>query len=291
MRKRFKYFTLGWILFWALIGFFVILFFLNLGKLVFESEELTEELIRTELVPVVDTSSTGEQDTAKKISKDSLLISWKWEDFDSKMHRIDFSIYKQDLKKAAENRISSGWPTIYSDLYTHDKIYLKTFIDKMKKDIKQSNLSYLDAIEYVCSSIQYIPYTLILPSNGDCPCTMPFGSFSADCKVQANGRGCCNNADPFGVFSPLEFAYQKTADCDTRALMAYTILNEMGFDVAVMLSESQGHSVLGVALPNANNYSFGRNMLGKKYVLWELTAWGWRLGMGVPGNDWMTALE
>jgi hypothetical protein len=291
MAGKKSYFTVGQYLFWTILALLFSLLMLHIGDRIFRSDRLAEELVLEELPPPIDTTSNVKPDTSKIISKDSIPVSWAWQDFDDKHHKIDFNIHKLTLNKAAENRLSSAWPLIYSEMYSHDRAYLKSFIDKMKAEIKQMNLTYYQAVEYVCSSIQFIPYTLILASDGDCPCVMQNVNFSGNCKVQEDGRGCCNKVDPFGVYSPIEFAYKKTADCDTRALMAYTILHEMGFDVAVMISESKSHSVLGIALPNANNFSYGTNMLGKKFVLWELTAWEWRLGMGVEGEDWKTALE
>ena len=164
-------------------------------------------------------------------------------------------------------------------------------LQQMKKYMKGNNLDYMNALEYVCSSIQDIPYTLILNETNGCPCEQDFGSFSANCKVQSDGRGCCDDVMPFGVYSPFEFVYKETGDCDTRALLAFTILKEMWFDVAVMVSENMGHSVLGVANIGRAGDSFGTNLYGKKYYLWELTNNSWRFGYGVEGNDWKAALE
>ena len=151
----------------------------------------------------------------------------------------------------------------------------------------------MNALEYVCSSIQDIPYTLILNENNGCPCEQDFGSFSANCKVQSDGRGCCDAVMPSGIYSPFEFVYKETGDCDTRALLAYTILKEMGFDVAVMvmIKENSGHSVLGVANIGGAGNSYGTNLYGKKYYLWELTNNWFRFGVSVDGNDWKAYLE
>ena len=190
----------------------------------------------------------------------------------------------------------------YDLIYKHDKKLLTDLILKFKIKIKQNNFNYFQAIEFICSSIQFIPYTLILSSRGieypvhsgkfiNCPCQTNFGYFNDNCKSLITKNGCCNNVDPFGVYAPFEFVYKKTGDCDTRALLAFTLLKEMGFDVAVMVSKEEYHSVLGVYLPNSRNYSFGTNHSGKKYALWELTNADWRFGMGVNGNDWNAELE
>jgi hypothetical protein len=301
MLKNKNYFTKGQYLFWVLILLLVSFAFFHLADNMFTEEGIVERIIDGERPPVIDTTSNFETDTTKNNKNDSILFPWKWNDFKNKYHQIEFRIHKLDLKKSENNRITSDRVDItnfndygnilYSKLFYHDKKLLKDLINKLKLEIKKNNLDYFDAIELVCSSIQYIPYTLILGDNGKCPCKLSFGNFSAYCRVQSDGRGCCSQILPFGVYSPLEFACLKTGDCDTRALLAYTFLKDMGFDIAVMVSEKESHSVLGIYLPNAGNYSYGTNQNGKKYALWELTSPDWRFGMGIDGDDWYAALE
>lgn len=300
MLKNKKYFTKGQYLFWVLILLLTSFAFLHLADKMFNEEGIVERILDEERTPVIDTTNVIESDTSNN-KNEYILYPWIWKDFKDKLHQIEFRVHKLDLKKSQDNRINSDSPTIlnynnygnkiYTHLYQHDKKLLKDLIDKLKIEIKKKNLNYIDAIELVCSSIQYIPYTLILANDGKCPCNLSFGNFSAYCRVQQDGRGCCSQISPFGVYSPLEFACLKTGDCDTRALLAYTFLKEMNFDIAVMVSNKESHSVLGVYLPNAGNYSYGTNQNGKKYALWELTSPDWRFGMGVNGDDWYAALE
>ena len=239
---------------------------------------------KPEPIPIIEEDSS-------KIINDTLNYTfkvWDWHDFNGEWHSIKFKYKKGALDEAIINRENSY---NYGPLYEHDKILLSDLIDKIKSSIKNRKLSHMDALEYVCSSIQDIPYTLVLPEMNGCPCEQKFGSFSAYCRVQSDGQGCCEGVKPFGVYSPFEFVYHETGDCDTRALLAFTILKEMGFDVAVMVSTSQHHSVLGVAGIGKSGDSYGRNAFGKKYYLWELTADWWRFGNSVEGYDWFAELE
>jgi len=217
---------------------------------------------------------------------------WDWNDFNGKHHSIKFKYKVGSLESAENNRLASASFYLgdhYAQLYAHDRLILADLIQQMKKYIKGNNLDYMNALEYVCSSIQDIPYTLILNETNGCPCKQ----FSANCKVQSDGRGCCDAVMPSGIYSPFEFVYKETGDCDTRALLAYTILKEMGFDVAVMvmINENSGHSVLGVANIGGAGNSYGTNLYGKKYYLWELTNNWFRFGVSVDGNDWKAYLE
>jgi hypothetical protein len=305
MKNKNNYFSNASKLFWGIIITLLFFLILKLNPSVFVSKDLAKEMIIYDSISKIDwdnsdiiidsTKLVKKNDTVKKLEQ--LSSNWNWVDFKGKEHKIRFNFPSDALILAENNRKQFS---DYSPLYNFDKILLKDLIDKMKDEIKQEKLSYLEGIEYVCSSIQYIPYTLVLNSSGieyppksgkylKCPCQTSFGFFKDNCR--SIGNGCCNNVDPFGVYSPFEFAYKKTGDCDTRALLAYTILKEMGYDVAVMVSATKSHSVLGVHIPNKVNLPSGKNIFGKKYILWELTSREWRIGFPVEGNDWYTALE
>jgi len=284
-----NFFDISKIVFWllaAIIGILFLPYFKNGAYDNSKLEEWVKAFDTIQPVPIIDTLI--EVDTSNNITKYGFKV-WDWNDFNGKHHSIKFKYKVGSLESAENNRLANA---DYGPLYENDKLILDDLIQQMKKYIKSNNLDYMNGLEYVCSSIQDIPYTLILNEINGCPCEQPFGSFSANCKVQSDGRGCCDDVMPFGVYSPFEFVYKETGDCDTRALLAFTILKEMGFDVAVMVSYSKSHSVLGIAniIGGAGN-SYGTNLFGKKYYLWELTSENWRFGYGVEGNDWKAALE
>lgn len=237
-----------------------------------------------------------EEDSLQKPKVTTWAI-WHWRDYNYTEQKIKFKLPENADVRATANRFNSAGSSleeVYSSLYEYDRVLLSDLIAKMKQKIKDKGFNYMEAIEYVCSSIQYIPYTLVQPPGGSCPCEQDFGSFSANCKVQNDGLGCCPDVYPNGVYSPLEFVRTRLGDCDTRALLAYTFLKPMGFDVAVMVSIEEGHSVLGIYLPQSSQrgYAYGTNAYGKKYYLWELTSKDWRFGENtVNGSDWNAELE
>lgn len=319
MENKGNYFSIANKLFWGLIIFISIFSILKFNPGIFKTEDLAKDIIRNDSLSkidwednIVDIDSSKIKIDWDEIEEDSISTNndtiikkpkfktsnWNWVDFNGKTHNITFSFPENAIENATQNRKNSYY---YEPLYEHDKSLLSDLINKMKLEIKHNNMDYFRVIEYVCSSIQYIPYTLILSSDGieyppnskrfvKCPCQTSFGFYINNCNSKIE-NGCCNDVDPFGVYSPFEFAYKKTGDCDTRALLAFTILKEMGCDVAVMVSKEKSHSVLGVYLPNKTGLSIGKNIYGKKYVLWELTSPNWRLGYPVEGSDWVTALE
>jgi hypothetical protein len=120
---------------------------------------------------------------------------------------------------------------------------------------------------------------------------MPFGTYTGECAVREDGRGCCDRVMPLGVYAPAEFMFHKKGDCDTRSLFAFLILKELGYDVAVMVSMQEGHSVLGVHMKNRKFPKYGTDFRNKKFFLWELTARDFRLGYDVEGSDWESYLD
>lgn len=285
-----NFFDISNIVFWLLAGIIGFLFLPYFKNGVYDNKKLEE------WVKAFDTIQPQPQPQPQPdpINEYAFKV-WDWNDFNGKHHSIKFKYKIGSLESATNNRLSSSifnsLGEHYKELYTHDTLILVDLIKQMKTYIEIHNLDYMNALEYVCSSIQDIPYTLIIPETNGCPCEEPFGSFSANCKVQSDGQGCCDDVMPFGVYSPFEFVYKETGDCDTRALLAFTILKKMGFDVAVMVSENKSHSVLGVANIGGAGDSYGTNIYGKKYYLWELTNNWFRFGYGVEGNDWKAYLE
>jgi hypothetical protein len=303
-KKQERFFNRGQKIFWALILLIVLLPILHLSDGLFDGKNIPRFIVNLETEDEeieIEEDEDKENEEIEDISDigEDKYLDWTWIDFNGDRQKIKFKYKDGYLSSSTKNRENSF---DYGKLYRHDRVLLADLIDKMQLSIKNQDLDYLGAIEYVCSSIQHIPYTLILSSQGieypvnsgrfvKCPCQTNFGFYKNDCNARNNADGCCNNVDPFGVYAPFEFVYKKTGDCDTRALLAFTILKEMGFDVAVMVSRKESHSVLGVYLPSRNGLSFGKNNFGKKYILWELTNDKWRLGMKVPGNDWKADLE
>jgi hypothetical protein len=278
----------NWI-FWIILGLILFMLLPYFKNGFYNDEPIKKwvtqfDTIREIQPPITDTVTTNENEK---------FDVFTWRDFNGKWHTIKFKYPKDALKLAERNRLGGMRNhSIYERMYTYDRKFLKDLIRQMKGYIKKKDMDYLEALNYVCSSIQYFKYTLINTSDEPCPSQESFGNYDEDCSCKT-GRGCCTGVDPFAVYSPFEFIHKKTGDCDTRALAAFTILKEMGFDVAVMVSKSQKHSVLGVVIPGYMNssYSRGRNYYGKTFLLWELTSENWRLGMKIEGKDWVTALE
>jgi hypothetical protein len=85
----------------------------------------------------------------------------------------------------------------------------------------------------------------------------------------------------FGIYTPLEVIQSKTGDCDSRAVLLYSILKDFGYEVCIFYSDYYQHAMLGIAYVGAGDYvKYG----GVKYFFVETTATGWEIGDLPP--DW-----
>jgi hypothetical protein len=107
--------------------------------------------------------------------------------------------------------------------------------------------------------------------------------------------GCCNNVIPIAAYTPAEFIYKKTGDCDTKALIAYALLKKFGYDAAVILGDVYGvdnragkHAMLALANVNPVIPSQNVRYRGRIYYPWEVTSFrdACQLGNMAMWNGW-----
>jgi hypothetical protein len=302
MKNKENYFSIANRLFWSLIIIIIVFSILKFNPGIFKTEDLAKDIIRNdslskidweEKVIDVDSSSIDVDSTVKKI--EYLDKVWKWKDFNGTGYILNFRIKKNDYLFSRQQRINSENYSgeLYSEMYLNDNKLLDDMINSYKNIIQNKGLSPYDSMEMIVTSIQSISYTYVLTSEPKCGDLESNQQIPREnCAVSSDPCGCCENVIPFAVYTPVEFAVQRTADCDTRSLFAYTILKRLGFDVAVMVSRNEVHSVLGVSVPNIPGDGRRGNVgIAKKYFLWELTAYGPVLGQNIDGNDWEVALN
>ena len=297
MSNKEKYFTIVNKLFWILIIIVAVFSLLHLNPKIFDDKNLARDIVLEDSLRKIDLSLTENevrQDTVQLKEEDYIKRTWSWKSFKGKKYDISFQILKTDYLQAAKRRsISKNREgDLYSELSLGDYAGLEDLVEQYKKIIAEDNLDYYESMNMVVTSVQSIPYVLVV--DGACPLTAYDLNFTNNCAVSTNPSGCCSFVMPWGVFSPIEFAVNSTGDCDTRSLFVYTILKRMGYDVAVMVSNSETHSVLGVSLPilPEGGDRKGNGYFASQYYLWELTSYGPLLGQNyIKGNDWRIALN
>ena len=211
-----------------------------------------------------------------------------WDDFSQRsfLNRyttssLEFSASNKRHAARANARINDEllfFHDIYEDLYLGDRKKLDSLVGYFDGERRRKNLDPLSTAEMVITFVQEIPYVLV--HDGTCREASSQGGFIAE--YHAEGKPCIPNIVA-GVQSPYEFAHTLEGDCDTRSLVAYTILDHLGIGASIWVSREYGHSVLGVAVPtNSSNY---KRLSGTRHFATELTAKGFRVGMIAPEHS------
>lgn len=289
MSKTRNQFTVASRIFWGVLGILCLLAILRLSAPFFRTEGVADLLTWWDIEQrrrATDTLPTPPL-------RDSMMtFTWRWKSAQTgRSFEMQFDLSKSGILSAVQNRSSiewSSWAGVYGRLSRHDARVLEPMIKAYKQLALSQNLGYSEAMEMVVSSIQSIPYTWVLGPDQTCG---ESNTPPRSCSPKPYPFGCCDGID-FGVFSPVEFVTRRTGDCDTRSLLAYTILKRMEYDVAIMVSEDKRHSVLGVNVPGIPGDGRAGNVGdAKNYYLWELTSYGPELGRFVEGNDWWIAYK
>lgn len=229
---------------------------------------------------------------------DKLFINQhKWNDFKGNRYEEKFvaslNDYRESNKFLNQLEIRQDY-YFWGNLYKNASDFEKTKMDSIRKmfiDLKPSNsiqaLKPIDQLNAILTSIQAIPYYLV--HEGSCQQSAYLSVFSRQYHQQNQP---CKPNTKYGLSMPSEFIANFKGDCDTRALFLYSILKERGLDVAVLVSEQYGHAILGINIPGKGKY-VTKN--GKKYLTFETTSKGWKIGQLPPNCSntkyWKVALN
>lgn len=156
------------------------------------------------------------------------------------------------------------WGSIYNYLAVNSLSEVSFLADSLNNIAINNQLSKLQLADLVVSFVQDIPYSFVL--NFDCK------------NFKTEGKPCIGNI-PFGIVSPYEFIHNLYGDCDTRAVLLFTMLSYLKFNVAILVSDQYAHALIGLALNGTGDYITYKK---HKYYFWETTAKGWPLGMLPP---------
>ena len=166
---------------------------------------------------------------------------------------------------------------VYGQMNKMDNYHIDSLTEIFIAHAAKANLSPIRTAEMVTTFIQEIPYYLVHDLSCQEACKQ--GGFTA--QYHSENKPCLPNI-PAGVQSPYEFIHNLKGDCDTRSLLAYSILKKMGISCSVWVSEAYGHSILGVGLPIGTG-TF-KQINGVKHYAVELTAKGFKIGMISPDH-------
>lgn len=286
-RKKLSFGNVFWVVFF---GFFALMYWIDglETKEDYNIEELFDQSFDEE-TDSQDRIFRRQSDQFKSKNCDPIEKAFIWNDLHGNSHELKFSICAEDYDSSRAYRSNAvAWGSfLYDQLYQKDVDGLGNMVDAFRYLKRSKSLTKGELLEAVVTMVQSIPYTYVMSGYSCGTRSYP----EAFCAPRVEPAGCCDNIKPWGVFSPIEFMVQETGDCDTRSLLCFSILHELGFDVAVVNSDKELHSMLGVHLPFIpGNGFYGTDPLGlKKYYLWETTAMGYHLGDNyfAESDDWI----
>lgn len=168
------------------------------------------------------------------------------------------------------------WGNVYSSLVNESKDHIDFLVDSLEQVSIENELSRGELAELVVTFVQDIPYSYILAKS---------------CESRDTKKHPCLGNIAFGLLSPYEFLHTLYGDCDTRAVLIYALLEELGFDPMIVISYEYAHAMLALNHPSTGDYLSHK---GKKYYFWETTGKGWPLGVLPPSSNnvkyWKIAL-
>lgn len=171
---------------------------------------------------------------------------------------------KRNLIDPQDEEYAAFWGSIYRTLVEQNGEWVSFVADSLFHAGIQDSLDAGSLAELTVSFVQDIPYHFI--SSDDCS------------EAVGKGHPCVAMAR-FGILSPYEFLHTLSGDCDTRAVLLFSLLAKMNFDPMVVVSYEYRHAMLALNIPSSGDHiTWGR----KNYYFWETTAKGWPVGMLPP---------
>ena len=202
-----------------------------------------------------------------------LMHTRNWRDFDDTPRSLQYSFssvsanassdFRNSVDVLFDGREKVFWKDLYFDLYDHDQSELNSIQDSIRLIARRGNIQNADLIYSVVSFVQDIPYHYIISTDS--------------CSTHSDHP--CVPLQRYGILSPVEFLYSLSGDCDTRTVLLFTLLKNLGYDPIIVNSAQYRHSMLAVDVPTEGDYFIHK---GRKFYFWETTATGWLPGMLPP---------
>jgi hypothetical protein len=194
--------------------------------------------------------------------------------FDSKNKHTQLS------QRINTNSAIGYYTDLYGGLLKLDDAKIRSVVDSFRHTSSIKKLRPEQVAEMVITFVQEIPYYLV--HEGTCEQAVSGDNNGFVTQYHREKRPCLGDVSG-GVQSPYEFLHNLKGDCDTRSLLAFSILKQLGISCSVWVSDVYGHSILGVGLPAG--YGIHKSIDGLAHYGVELTAKGFRLGMVAPDNN------
>ena len=182
--------------------------------------------------------------------------SIEWYDFKERNYNATYNTSAQDFEQelrahqqiadeAQKQPSEEMYSFLYAKMVNLDQTKIDSVVAIFKDSVQTKKLSPIATAEMVVTFIQEIPYYLV--HDRSCKEVLQ-NSGSAFFKEYHRQKKPCLSEVPFGVQSPFEFLHNLKGDCDTRSLLAFAILKKLNIPCSVWISQTYGHSILGVGV-------------------------------------------
>jgi hypothetical protein len=217
---------------------------------------------------------TADFDTIDTLDVDVVMRHNRvWRDADGSRREMTFDIpmsasdaafeYRDTVRILDDGTEKMFWCNLYYDLYDHDKGDLGALQDSIISFANKNGIQKTDLIYTIVTMVQDIQYNYILQDDS--------------CSIHQDFP--CLAMERYGLLPPVGFMYSLSGDCDTRTVLLFTVLKNLGYDPIIVNSAQYGHSMLAVDIPTEGDYFIHK---GRKFYFWETTATGWMPGMLPP---------
>jgi|688.fasta_scaffold20892_6 hypothetical protein len=282
MKNQNSHFRILNLVFWITLGILALFNFPFLDKSVFNHERFAEWYERFDTTKVEidsffidkdENNVSDDKEKQKEENKPSTSFKWNWKDYNGRNCSVSFTIENEEFEKAKRFResYSSNFSeaNLYDDFVKRCDKPISILSNALKSEMDKRNLSGIDRLNFVVTAIQTPPYTFIEVQN----CRQ-----GGKCKPE----GCCPFILPFAVYTPTEYIFQETGDCDTKSLICYAILKKLNYNVAIIVGDTEGgkHAMLGVAGFPAEIPSYYVRHNGTIYQPWETTNFAYEFQLG-----------
>ena len=158
--------------------------------------------------------------------------------------------FRQQIKLNPYSTIQDQYTLVYKALLENNQSSLYQFLSVLKDSLKLKKCNQNDVARIVVELVQNLPYRFI--HYNSC-------NYWTE-KDEFHAIPCESNANPLGVLAPYETCFNAYGDCDSKALLAYQMLDFFDIPVNIWWSDVYHHAIIGIAFLDIP-------ILSAKYIL------------------------
>lgn len=240
-------------------------------------------------------------DSTVSKQKDDLLITHylQWQDLQGDKYNAGLSVLSSDVKSSevfhSNLNISLTYDQtlspVYSAMINEDDSKLRFLYSTFDSIISTNHLNEYVGASMMVSCVQNFPYSVVVDNS----CDANYQDNFIRRYLQTCHGDCCLGFEKYGVRTPAELLSDLKGDCDTKALLLYTLLKHFNYDVSLLTSNYYKHAIIAIHFRERNQQNdLVKIINGKSYSVWETTSTGFDAGKLNPEfadmNKWDVSL-